>query len=187
MIAILGRSGSGKTALINELNKTEIGLHKIVSCSTRPIRDGERGGVDYNFIEKTPFLMLADAGFFATTTCYNGWWYGLPKTLVGQDNTVAIVTPSELRKLKKEYDVCSVLLDVDRRTCLKKQIERGDDIEEAYRRNVSDVGQFDGVENEVDIVVDNKGLRKTVSQIINELIDKGVIHTIVKELGDNCG
>lgn len=187
MIAILGRSGSGKTALIKELNKTAIGLHRVVSYSTRPIRDGERSGVDYNFVGEAPFLMLSDAGFFATVTCYNNWWYGLPKTLVEQDNTVAIVTPSELRRLKKEYNVCSILLDVDRRTCLKNQIDRGDDIEEAYRRSLSDVGQFDGVENEVDIVIDNNGFKKTVLQIIYELIDKGVVNPVKREVGDSCG
>lgn len=42
-------------------------------------------------------------------------------------------------------------------TRLIKILERGDDIEEAYRRNLSDVGQFDGIKDEVDYVISNKG------------------------------
>ena len=49
-------------------------------------------------------------------------------------------------------------------------LQRGDDIEEAYRRSLSDVGQYDGIEDEVDFVVRNDGYEKTVDRMVEEIL-----------------
>lgn len=69
------------------------------------------------------------------------------------------MTPHGLRQLRKNKDlhIISFYIDVPRRDRLIKILERGDDIEESYRRNLSDVGQFDGIKDEVDYVISNKG------------------------------
>jgi hypothetical protein len=43
----------------------------------------------------------------------------------------------------------SLYLKIDSRTALERMLERGDDIHEAYRRTVSDEGQFTGFEDEL--------------------------------------
>jgi guanylate kinase len=45
-------------------------------------------------------------------------------------------------------------------------LKRGDDIEEAYRRNLSDVGQFDGIEKEVDHHLLNYGYMHTIDDMV---------------------
>lgn len=47
----------------------------------------------------------------------------------------------------------------------------GDSIEEAYRRSLSDVGQFDGIEDEVDFVINNHKYEKMVEYIMKEIND----------------
>ena len=48
-------------------------------------------------------------------------------------------------------------------------MERGDNIEESYRRNLSDVGQFDSIEKEVDYVIDNSGYKKDAYELLREV------------------
>ena len=50
---------------------------------------------------------------------------------------------------------------------------------EAIRRSISDIGMFDGLEDEVDFVLDNREYRYSVEQIYQQLKDK-----IIKENTD---
>lgn len=158
MIVIIGESGSGKTTVQKELEKS--GVKKVVTYTTRPMRCGETDGVDYHFVSEERFAEMVENGDFAEHASYRGWNYGTAIADCGKRNTVAAVTPAGMRQLKKalgkkKLGFTSVYLKVDRRTRLISILERGDDIEEAYRRSLSDVGQFDGVENEVDFVILN--------------------------------
>ena len=51
LTVVLGKTCSGKTAVVRELCK-KYNYSKIVTYTTRPMRNGEKDGVDYNFIEK---------------------------------------------------------------------------------------------------------------------------------------
>lgn len=59
LIAITGISGSGKDTLGKFLS--EYGINKLVSYTTRPIRDGEIDGEDYHFINKDKYSKLNKA------------------------------------------------------------------------------------------------------------------------------
>ena len=54
MIFIAGKTCSGKTRIVSELCK-KFGYKKIVTYTTRPIRDKEVDGVDYHFISEEEF------------------------------------------------------------------------------------------------------------------------------------
>ena len=49
IIAVVGKSGSGKTSLCNYL-RTKYGIPYIVSYTTRHMRDGESNGADHIFV-----------------------------------------------------------------------------------------------------------------------------------------
>ena len=49
MIFILGKTGSGKTTIVNEL-VSKYGFNKIITYTTRPMRNGETNHKDYHFI-----------------------------------------------------------------------------------------------------------------------------------------
>ena len=55
MIVIVGESASGKSTVEKILNE-KYGMRKVVSYTTRPPRDTEVNGVDYNFISMNDFL-----------------------------------------------------------------------------------------------------------------------------------
>lgn len=170
MIAILGASASGKTTLLNRFVNKHPEYHKIVTYTTRPMREGEKDGVDYNFINENTFDKLVEADFFVEYTSYNGWLYGTAKCDCESENGIVVLTPSGLRRIKKlGYDVTSIYVLVDRRSCLINILQRGDDIDEAYRRNLSDVAQFAGVLDEVDYVIVNYEFLKGENEVLRDL------------------
>ena len=157
MLILVGESSSGKST-IEKILCEEYGYKKVTSYTTRQPRSGEVDGVDYHFISAERFDTLYNQGFLAETGYYNNWHYGSSIYDCTNDK-VAVLTPHGMRQLKKNkgLDIISFYIKVPRRDRLMKILERGDNIEEAYRRNISDVGQYDGIEDEVDFIVENNG------------------------------
>lgn len=172
MIVIVGESASGKST-VEKLLTTKYEYERVISVTTRPPRDGEVDGIDYYFTNDEEFESLKKAGYFIESAEYNGWKYGTPDNQY--DNTsVVVATPHGMRQMKQNgIEVIAFYIMVDRRDRLIKILQRGDNIEEAYRRSLSDVGQYDGISCEVDYVIENDGYVKTPDEIA-EFIDKVV-------------
>lgn len=174
MIVLVGESASGKSSIEKYL-VDNYGYNKVVSYTTRQPRPNETDGVDYHFISVDEFLNLKKQGFFAETAVYNNWHYGTAKEDC-TDDKIAVLTPHGLRQISKVDGISalSFYINVPRRDRLIKILQRGDDIEEAYRRSLSDVGQFDGVSDEVNHVINNDGHKKSIEEMskeVKEIID----------------
>lgn len=172
MIVLVGESASGKSSIERNL-VDNYGYKKIVSYTTRQPRQGEIDGVDYHYISENQFTKLQKEGYFAEVGEYNGWHYGTAKKDCTSDK-VAVVTPHGLRQLKKipDLDIHAFYINVPRRDRLIKILQRGDNIEEAYRRSLSDVGQFDGISDEVDYIISNENYTKSIDEMTKEVLAK---------------
>lgn len=176
IIALVGASGSGKSTVADIICDLLPGFNRIVSYTTRPKRKDERDDVDYHFTTNSHFYHMVEDGEFIESATYRGWNYGSAKKdyFDGKDH-VAILTPHGCRQLKfaaktnPSVRVLSVYLDVDRRTRLINILKRGDDVDEAYRRNISDVGQFDGFEDEADLTINNINFHKSPVEVYEEI------------------
>ena len=61
ILLITGPSGAGKSSFIGRLMEQDPRLAFSISTTTRPIRAGERDGVDYDFVDDAQFeKLLAD-------------------------------------------------------------------------------------------------------------------------------
>lgn len=170
MVILLGESASGKSTIQNLFIEKHPEYKKVITYTTRPIRDKEVDGTDYHFISKDTFQKLDEINFFAEKAEYNGWFYGTARRNLVDDKAIAVLTPAGFRKLKGlGIDIIAIYLCTDRRSRLIKALKRGDDIEEAYRRNLSDAGQFDGLANEADYTINNIGFQKDTAQVIEEM------------------
>jgi len=160
MIVLVGESGAGKST-IEKILVDKYGFNNIISYTTREPRTGEVDGVDYHFVTKSEFRRLKLQAPFVETAAYNGWYYGTAKRDYIKDNAVAVLTPSGLRQVQKisDINIVSFYISVPRRDRLIKILQRGDNIDEAYGRNLSDVEMFDGIETEVDFTMYNYGYR----------------------------
>ena len=169
MILILaGASASGKSTcarMINDDNRNDI--KQVITYTTRKPRENEQDCVDYHFVTDEQFNRMKDNNEFFEFVTYKNWQYGTKIDMNPMLNQVVVLNPTGVRAFKKynEYyhtDMVIVYLNVDRRSRLIKMLERGDDIEEAYRRNLSDVGMFDAFEREADYVLHNRNYVKPV-------------------------
>lgn len=169
MVVLVGESASGKSSIEKYLVEN-YEYNKIISYTTRSPRPNEVNGVDYHFISVEEFTNLKENGFFAETAIYNNWHYGTAKEDCTNDK-VAVLTPHGLRQISKinGINVTSFYINIPRRDRLIKILQRGDDIEEAYRRSLSDVGQFDGIEDEVSHVVYNAEYHKSIREMAQEV------------------
>ena len=77
---ISGPSGAGKGTVIRRLltKKPEVALS--ISATTRPLRPGERNGVDYLFVSVPEFLGMRDRGEFLESAQVYGNYYGTPRS-----------------------------------------------------------------------------------------------------------
>lgn len=165
MIVLVGESASGKSSIEKYLVDW-YEYKKIISYTTRSPRPNEVDGLDYHFITVEQFKKLQEENFFAETAVYNNWYYGTAKEDC-TDDKIAVLTPHGLRQVSKidGINVKSFYINVPRRDRLIKILQRGDNIEEAYRRSLSDVGQFDGIGDEVDYIIYNDGYKKSVAEM----------------------
>jgi guanylate kinase len=69
-------SGGGKSSIARNLLQGRDDLGYSVSATTRPMREGERDGVDYHFLSRAEFVRRRDAGEFLETATYGGHLYG---------------------------------------------------------------------------------------------------------------
>lgn len=170
MIVLVGESASGKSSIERNLVEKH-GYNRVISYTTRKPRAGEHDGVDYHFITEETFLKLRDKGFFAETAVYNGWYYGSAKDDC-TDDKVAVMNPHGLRQVRNidGINVTAFYINVPRRDRLIKILQRGDDIEEAYRRSVHDDGQFAGIEDECDYVIHNPDYRYDIDAMTDTVL-----------------
>ena len=177
IVVLVGESASGKSTLAKILEQKQPNFSKVVTYTTRPKRNGEVSGVDYHFISNEKFNELVDRNFFVEHTSYRDWQYGTAINFDKGEDKVIILTPAGARTFRayaeknpelKKY-LMVVYLYVDRRSRMLKIIQRGDNIDEAYRRNLSDVGQFDAFDREADYTINNENYAKSTSEIYSEL------------------
>lgn len=74
-IAVSGLSGVGKTTLVNFFNQSTESSESPISTTTRPIRENETDGIDYNFVKKSLFEKME----MIEKTSYMGNSYGITK------------------------------------------------------------------------------------------------------------
>ncbi len=160
ILVIIGKSGSGKSTLAKYLEK-HYGYKRLVTYTTRPKREGEIDGVDYNFISKEDFLNLEKSNFFAETamykTTFGDVYYG--SALLDyinsspDENTLIVLNPIGLKQLmERNIPHESLYLYMEESEILKRLSKRGDIPKEVERRLLTDREDFYWL----DAVVNNK-------------------------------
>ena len=174
ILVIIGESACGKST-VEKVLRRDYNYNKVTSYTSRPIREGEKDGIDYHFVSLDEFETLEQAGKFIEVGNYNNWKYGsATEDYIG--NIVAVLTPHGMRTLRKKLteDFKVVYIKVPRKDRLIASLNRSKgtytEIEELKRRDASDVGQYDGIEDEVDIIIENPGFKKSPEEIAWEIL-----------------
>jgi len=85
LIVISGPSGAGKGTALEHAIRT-LPLRRIPTYTTRPMRSGERNGIDYEYVDEKKFFQLHEADvIFEYTRTYSRSYYGSPSALLHDD------------------------------------------------------------------------------------------------------
>lgn len=82
MLVLSSPSGAGKTTISRQLLELDKQLVMSVSATTRPKREGETNGVDYNFVTPADFYTMVERGEFLEYAKAFGNYYGTPRSPV---------------------------------------------------------------------------------------------------------
>jgi guanylate kinase len=127
-------SGAGKTSLVTALLALDPGIRVSISHTTRPIRSGERDGVNYHFVDEQQFqVMLASSGFLEHARVFHNW-YGTSQQWVeqtlhaGTDVILEIDWQGAQQVRRLMPDTVSIfILPPSRQTLETRLTERGQD------------------------------------------------------------
>lgn len=133
-IALVGAMCSGKTTIAKKLEQD--GYNWIRTYTTRPPRPGE-SSKDYMFVSQDEFFGFMMNGFFMETEDYkvasgDTWYYGSLRSDYKIPNSVIILTPMAIYKLRNELNV--VFVDTPLDTRLDRARHREDEPKEVLRR-----------------------------------------------------
>lgn len=178
MIILMGKSASGKDAVVRKLIEQKE-YKRIITWTTRPMRPGEKEGVTYHYTTEEDFKKKINEGFFVEWKKYETvkgtWYYGTALDDImkarNDDYSVIILTKDGLEKLNSfcshlvGINLLSVYLDVDTKVIKQRLLKRGDDKKEAARRIKYDKKDFKGIENMVDVVIENN--HRDIQEVVN--------------------
>lgn len=135
LIAVGGKSGCGKTTLVNALIKCfPSEYERPISCTTRSKRSGENNG-EYDFISHSEFVRLTQCNEFLNTDHVYGNYYAIKtKSIIDVikrgKKPIKEIHPQNHGKIRKAFDgtVLSILV----KSTLSTNIERAQQDAEYY-------------------------------------------------------
>ena len=182
IIAIIGEAGCGKDSLVERLiTKNKELFHKIIPCTTRPLRENEVNGVQYHFISMNEFQQYASSEHdqIIDQTCFNGWYYGTKESDLSNDKiNIGVFNPSGANQIIKNanFDVKVIQLKVDPVKRMQRQLyrESNPNVSEIARRFLTDEKDFQ-----------NFNFKETIELPNNSLSDFRSNITIIKNIAYN--
>lgn len=154
---IMGKSSSGKDTIFKEIKKRMPQLKDMVLYTTRPIREGEREGVEYHFVNEEQLRSMEEAGLVIEQRAYDtkcGIWYYFTaddgQVDLEKENYLVIGTLESFRAMKKYYGedvVVPLYVEVEDGLRLSRALERERQektpkFEEMCRRFLADSEDF---------------------------------------------
>jgi len=142
MLIFIGASASGKTEIAKILIN-HYGFEKVVTYTSRPMRDGEIDGVDYHFIDTSAFEAKIERQEFIETVIYNGNFYGTAFNDTDV-NKVLIVDPKGANVLAEKLGESAVFfyLEAPQSVRINRMKKRGDHLHDIKKRIEKDRDRF---------------------------------------------
>lgn len=158
IVCLMGKSSSGKDTIYKKLLMQEnVHLETIVPYTTRPIRAGEKDGVEYHFTDEEGYQELLRQGSViesrAYNTCYGVWrYFTVADDTIDLENCsyVLIGTLEAYDQLRRFYGtdkVVPVMIELDDGMRLQRALDREKaqdhpKYEEMCRRFLADAEDF---------------------------------------------
>ena len=186
LFLIMGKSASGKDTLYKDIIARfgdELGT--VVPYTTRPIREGEREGVEYHFITESGMEEMERAGKVIEKRCYQtvyGPWYYLTaddgQINLNRRSSILIVTPAAYGRLRDYFGADRVVpLYVETedglrlaRALKRERAQKNPKYEEMCRRFLADAEDF-SEEKLRGLGIERRFTNDKYDRVLNELCD----------------
>lgn len=185
IICLMGKSSSGKDTIFKRLlERDDLQLKTIVPYTTRPIRVGEKEGVEYHFTDEAGFQQLLEAGKIIEARAYNTV-HGLWRYFTVADDSIDLSSNSyciigtleaytQIRDYFGEEQVLPVLIELDDGVRLQRALDRERSqehprYEEMCRRFLADSKDFSLekiAQSEIDKSFYNDSLEDCLREIV---------------------
>lgn len=147
IIALIGKAGSGKDTLLQELVKDNDGFNEIISCTTRPPRENEKDGFAYKFLTNDEFAAKVLRGEMVEAAVFREWVYGTSYDSLDENKiNIGIFNPAGIETLMrdKRVDLQVFYITCSDKERLIRQLQResNPDIDEIIRRYRTDEEDF---------------------------------------------
>jgi guanylate kinase len=190
LIILSGPSGSGKTAVLRRVRERgDLPLHVSVSVTTRPPREGERDGVDYQFWTREVFDREVEAGAFLEWAEVHGFCYGTlrrevePYLELGMGVILVIDVQGAAQVRRQRPEAVSIFLRPPSLEVLEHRLRhRGTESEEAIQRRLAAARRELDRIDEYQYVVVNDDLARAVEEV-HEII-RGLFEAPEEKEGD---
>lgn len=175
---LTGISASGKTSIIyNFLEKRkDLGIEKVITSTSRPMRPGEQDGVDYYFYSKEEILRMRDSEEFLESEDVYGNIYGSEKKeldrIIKNNHTPFFVCDVKGAKtfIKEIKNIISIYVLPDSFSHLKSRIEnRPGSTEETTKKRLKEaLNELDFINTCSYVIINREGeLGEAVSDLEN--------------------
>ncbi len=182
---LMGKSASGKDTIYKKVKEQLPELRTIVIYTTRPIREGERDGVEYFFVDDNRLQQLQEAGKVIELREYNTV-HGIWKYFTAddgqfdrEDHLIAIGTLESYVQLKKYFDdekLVPIYIEVEdglrlERALLRERQQKQPKYEELCRRFLADAADF-SVDKLNEAGITHKYFNIDMDKCINEIVSE---------------
>ena len=115
VVALIGKAGAGKDSIQKATCELHPHMfHPIVSCTTRPAREGEAEGVDYHFISLNEFTRKVLNGDMLEATEFRDWFYGTTLDSLAKDKiNIGVFNPAGVEALLEDPRLDVVVFEVN--------------------------------------------------------------------------
>lgn len=180
---LMGKSASGKDTVYKKVKEQLPELKTIVIYTTRPIREGERDGVEYFFVDDNRLQKLQEAGKVIELREYNTV-HGIWKYFTAddgqfdrEDHLIAIGTLESYVQLKKYFGdekLVPIYIEVEdglrlERALSRERQQKEPKYEELCRRFLADAADF-SVDKLSEAGITQKYLNINMDKCINEIV-----------------
>lgn len=149
VVALMGKAGAGKDALLHKImEKYGDEFASIISCTSRPPREGEVDGVNYHFLTSEQFAEKLMDGDMIEAVVFRDWCYGTSYDSLNPDKiNIGVYNPQGvgiLLDMEYDIDLYPIMVNCRDKTRLLRQLNRESDpdCKEIVRRFEADAEDF---------------------------------------------